>query len=165
MICAANPAYPHFRGSVLAGDDFIDCISLKNWITFVISAGDDEWLLMLMIVNHIMNHPGELLWSLGTMNETCERPWRSSPPVFPRPSSSYWRPSRYLTLFRSTTTTFSPIMVNDGTHQVSVALDLVNKGKLCEKLAHPYECPCLFGPGPGAAGRWPPLPCGRWWSW
>jgi len=37
--------------------------------------------------------------------------------------------------------------------QVSVALDLVNKGKLCEKLTHPYECPCLFGPGPGAAGR------------
>ena len=38
-------------------------------------------------------------------------------------------------------------------HQVSVALELVNKGALCEKLTHPYECPCLFGPGPGAAGR------------
>ena len=37
--------------------------------------------------------------------------------------------------------------------QVSVALELVNKGKLCEKLTHPYECPCLFGPGSGAAGR------------
>ena len=42
MICAANPAYPHFRGSGSAGDDFIDCILLKNCITFVILAGDDE---------------------------------------------------------------------------------------------------------------------------
>ena len=42
MICAANPAYPHSRGSDSAGDDFIDCISLKNCITFVISVGDDQ---------------------------------------------------------------------------------------------------------------------------
>jgi len=36
--------------------------------------------------------------------------------------------------------------------QVTLALDLRSKGPLCA-LAHVYECPCLFGPGPGAAGR------------
>ena len=35
---------------------------------------------------------------------------------------------------------------------MTLALDLRSKGPLCA-LAHVYECPCLFGPGPGAAGR------------
>ena len=76
MICAANPAYPHFRGSVSAGDDFKDFISLKNCITFVISAGDYEGHRQSCheFEVDVDNHPGELLWSLGTMNGTYERP-------------------------------------------------------------------------------------------